>query len=67
MSTTITSTERPPRNGVDVPRLFATLDAVKGQNEIAKFQFRAAIRRSLLGRTMRQRRSSLCCTPSLPV
>ena len=32
MSTTITSTERPPRNGVDVPRLFATLDAVKGQN-----------------------------------
>ena len=41
MSTTVTSTERPPRNGVDVPRLFATLDAVKGQNEIAKFQFRA--------------------------
>jgi uncharacterized OsmC-like protein len=25
-----------------VPRLFATLDAVKGQHEIAKFQFRAA-------------------------
>jgi uncharacterized OsmC-like protein len=42
MSTTVTTTERPPRNGVDVPRLFATLDAVKGQNEIAKFQFRAA-------------------------
>ena len=42
MSTTVTSTERPPRNGVDVPRLFATLDAVKGQNEIAKFQFRAS-------------------------
>jgi uncharacterized OsmC-like protein len=42
MSTTVTSPERPPRNGVDVPRLFATLDAVKGQNEIAKFQFRAA-------------------------
>jgi uncharacterized OsmC-like protein len=41
MSTTVTTTERPPRNGVDVPRLFATLDAVKGQNEIAKFQFRA--------------------------
>jgi uncharacterized OsmC-like protein len=41
MSTTVTSTERPPRNGVDVPRLFSTLDAVKGQNEIAKFQFRA--------------------------
>ena len=42
MSTTVTSTERPPRNGVDVPRLFSTLDAVKGQNEIAKFQFRAS-------------------------
>jgi uncharacterized OsmC-like protein len=28
-------------NGVDVPTLFATLDAVKGQPEIAKFQFRA--------------------------
>jgi uncharacterized OsmC-like protein len=42
MSTTVTTTERPPRNGVDVPRLFATLDAVKGQNEIAKFQFRAS-------------------------
>jgi uncharacterized OsmC-like protein len=41
-TTTVTSTERPPRNGVDVPRLFATLDAVKGQNEIAKFQFRAS-------------------------
>ena len=40
MSTTLT--ERPPRNGVDVPRLFATLDAVKGHKEIAKFQFRAA-------------------------
>ena len=28
-------------NGVDVATLFATLDAVKGQNEIAQFQFRA--------------------------
>jgi uncharacterized OsmC-like protein len=28
-------------NGVDVPTLFATLDAVKGQTDIAKFQFRA--------------------------
>ena len=27
-------------NGVDVPTLFATLDAVKSQNEIAQFQFR---------------------------
>jgi uncharacterized OsmC-like protein len=34
-------TARPSRNGVDTATLFATLDAVKGQNEIAKFQFRA--------------------------
>ena len=32
---------RPARNGVDVPTLFATLDAVKGQPQIADFQFRA--------------------------
>jgi uncharacterized OsmC-like protein len=29
------------RNGVDTATLFATLDAVKDDNEIAKFQFRA--------------------------
>lgn len=40
MSTT--ATEAPRRNGVDVPTLFATLDAVKNQKEIAKFQFRAS-------------------------
>jgi hypothetical protein len=28
--------ERAARNGVDVPTLFATLDAVKGQPELAK-------------------------------
>ena len=39
MSTT--TTEAPRRNGVDVATLFATLDAVKNQKEIAKFQFRA--------------------------
>jgi uncharacterized OsmC-like protein len=33
-----------PRNGVDVPTLFATLNAVKVQPEIAKFQFRATNR-----------------------
>jgi len=33
-----------PRNGVDTPTLFATLDAVKGSPEIAKFQFRASNR-----------------------
>lgn len=40
MSTT--TTEAPRRNGVDVATLFATLDAVKNQKEIAKFQFRAS-------------------------
>lgn len=33
-----------PRNGVDTPTLFATLDAVKAQRELAKFQFRASNR-----------------------
>jgi uncharacterized OsmC-like protein len=37
-----TTTENARRNGVDTATLFATLDAVKGQNEIAKFQFRAS-------------------------
>lgn len=38
----MTSTQiRPALNGVDVPTLFATLDAVKGQPEIGQFQFRA--------------------------
>ncbi|WP_277208164.1 OsmC family protein [Isoptericola croceus] len=38
------TTERPPLNGVDTPTLFATLDAVREQTEIAKFQFRATNR-----------------------
>lgn len=33
-----------PLNGVDTPTLFATLDAVKSQPELAKFQFRATNR-----------------------
>jgi uncharacterized OsmC-like protein len=37
-----TETVNPFRNGVDTDTLFATLDAVKGNNEIAKFQFRAS-------------------------
>jgi len=37
----MTTTANPSRNGVDVATLFATLDAVKGQKEIATFQFRA--------------------------
>ena len=40
MSTT--ATEAPRRNGVDVATLFATLEAVKNQKEIAEFQFRAS-------------------------
>ena len=38
---TTATTERLPLNGVDTPTLFATLDAVKAQPDIAKFQFRA--------------------------
>jgi len=40
----MTTTENPVRNGVDTATLFATLDAVKGNPEIAKFQFRASNR-----------------------
>lgn len=36
-----TMTETGDRNGVDVATLFATLDAVNGQRELAQFQFRA--------------------------
>jgi uncharacterized OsmC-like protein len=36
-----TVTDSPIRNGVDTATLFATLDAVKANREIAKFQFRA--------------------------
>jgi len=39
-----TATDNPIRNGVDTASLFATLDAVKGNHEIAKFQFRATNR-----------------------
>jgi uncharacterized OsmC-like protein len=38
----MTTTTDPIRNGVDTAALFATLDAVRGNNEIAKFQFRAS-------------------------
>jgi uncharacterized OsmC-like protein len=45
MTTTTTPKAPPmPRNGVDTPTLFATLDAVRKQPEIAKFQFRASNR-----------------------
>src|SRR6185295_7987591 len=41
---TATKATRPaprPRNGVNVPVLFATLDAVRNQRDLARFQFRA--------------------------
>jgi uncharacterized OsmC-like protein len=41
VTTTVERPARQPRNGVDVPTLFATLDAVKGAPEIAQFRFRA--------------------------
>jgi len=37
----MTTIENPTRNGVDTATLFATIEAVKGNNDIAKFQFRA--------------------------
>jgi len=36
--------DRGPRNGVDTPMLFATLDAVRSQQDLAKFQFRVSNR-----------------------
>ena len=36
--------ERGPLNGVDTPKLFATLNVVKAQPALAKFQFRATNR-----------------------
>jgi uncharacterized OsmC-like protein len=40
----MTTTDNPVRNGVDTATLFATLDAVKANPDIAKFQFRATNR-----------------------
>jgi uncharacterized OsmC-like protein len=37
----MTIAENPARNGVDTATLFATIDAVKGDPDIAKFRFRA--------------------------
>ena len=39
-----TKQERGPRNGVDTPTLFATLNAVKGQPDLAGFQIRVSNR-----------------------
>jgi uncharacterized OsmC-like protein len=38
----VTIVDHPMRNGVDTAALFATLDAVKANTEIAKFRFRAS-------------------------
>ncbi len=40
----MTTTDTPMHNGVDTAALFATLDAVKANPEIARFQFRASNR-----------------------
>ena len=39
--TELKTRERLPLNGVDTPKLFATINVVKAQPELAKFQFRA--------------------------
>ncbi len=45
MSETITAPrKREPLNGVDTPTLFATIDAVASQRELARFRFRATNR-----------------------
>ena len=40
-TTTKPRRERLPLNGVDTPTLFGTLDVVKSQPDLARFQFRA--------------------------
>lgn len=46
METAVVEERRPrePRNGVDTPNLFATINVVKGQPSLAEFQFRATNR-----------------------
>lgn len=44
MSSATTTQARPPRNGVDVPTLFATIDAVRAHPEAGQFRFRAVNR-----------------------
>jgi len=50
------------RNGVDTEQLFGTLDAVKADPSLAKFQFRAR-NRWLDGAHNRTRRGSATSTP----
>ena len=44
METADKKKERAPRNGVDTPTLFATIDAVKAQPALAQFRFRVSNR-----------------------
>jgi uncharacterized OsmC-like protein len=44
VTTETTRAPREPRNGVNTPALLATINAVKGAPELAKFQFRASSR-----------------------
>ena len=44
METVMTRPERKALNGVDTPKLFATLDVVRSQRELAEFEFRAVNR-----------------------
>jgi len=44
MQTVEAKREKVALNGVDTPTLFATINAVKGQPELARFQFRASSR-----------------------
>ncbi len=44
MTQPLTKAEATPRNGVDVPTFFATINAVADQPELAKFQWRATNR-----------------------
>ena len=59
----MTTTDNPVRNGVDTATLFATLDAVKGDTDLAKFQFRATNRWLSAGPTT-SRRSTASTAPS---
>ncbi len=50
------------RNGVDTAQLFGTLDAVKAQPELAKFQFR--VRNRWLGGSHNRSRSRTSTRPA---
>ena len=57
------------RKGVDTDKMFATLDLIKAQPELAKFQFRATNRwigGACSAPTPGPIRPSTCCTRSPP-